>query len=296
MKKHAFLIVAHADPRMLQLLISLLDDERNDIFVLIDAASPLDPSALETTRSSLTLVPRMRVYWSGFSLIQAELNVLRAAVNAGRYHYYHLLSGSDLPLVCPATLHERLDDSSLEYVDIDPGCEDFAHWKVGYYHFLVETRPYRSWWAYRMLGHALVRLQAIARIDRTRNLGMRLQHGSAFFSITHDFAQYVLEREPWVRAHFHYVLVGEEVFLPTLAANSPFASRIAGRNGLKTGNLRYIDWTRHRGNSPYTFRMPDYEELREASRQYLFARKFNRAVDVEVIDAIGQALRSRSCL
>ena len=265
------------------------------MFLLVDAASDLDPAALETRRSSLVLVPRIRVYWSGYSLIQAELNVLRAA-SLGRYHYYHLLSGSDLPLVSPDCMHQRLEDSQLEYVDVDPGGEEFAHWKVGYYHLLVETRHYRTCRTYRRLGHALVKLQALAGIDRTRNSGMRLHHGSAFFSITHDFAQYILERESWVKSHFHHTLVGEEVFVQTLAMSSPFQSRVAGRNDLQTGNLRYIDWRRKQGNSPYTFTMSDYDELREASRQYLFARKFNRAVDQAIVEAVADALSAKGAL
>ena len=35
--KHAFLILAHTDFAVLQLLIASLDDSRNDIFVHVDA-------------------------------------------------------------------------------------------------------------------------------------------------------------------------------------------------------------------------------------------------------------------
>jgi hypothetical protein len=237
----------------------------------------------------------MPVYWGGFSLIQAELNLLKAAVSNG-YHYYHLLSGSDLPLVSQECLHERLEESDLEYVDIDPGCEWFAHWKAGYYHLLVETRLYRKSWAYRQLGHALVRLQALAGIDRSRKNGLQYLHGSAFFSITHAFAGYVLDREGWVRRNFHHTLIGEEVFMQTLLMSSPFQSTLAGRGALKTGNLRYIDWSRKAGNSPYTFRMSDLEELRNASQHYLFARKFNRSLDPEIVETIVTRLRTTGTL
>jgi len=237
----------------------------------------------------------MPVYWGGFSLIQAELNVLRAALNNG-YHYYHLLSGSDLPLVSQDCLHARLEDSELEYVDVDPGCESFAQWKAGYYHLLVETRMYRKSWAYRQLGHVLVKLQAMAGIDRGRKDGLRYLHGSAFFSITHAFAEYVLEREDWIRRTFHHTLIGEEVFMQTLLMGSPFHSRLAGRGPLKTGNLRYIDWGRKSGNSPYTFRMSDLDELKDASRHYLFARKFNRALDPEIVDTIIGRLTAEGAL
>jgi len=284
-KKHAFLVIAHQDQRLLQQLVSLLDDDRNAVYVLIDSKSNLQGHVLSTKYASLTLMPKVPVYWGGVSTIGAELDVLRAA-SAGGYHYYHLISGADLPIVSQDRLHDRLEDSDLEYVDVDPGCEAFARWKVAYYHPLVETRPYRRCWPYRMIGHAFIKLQAKVGIDRTRRTRTRFSHGSAFFSITHALAQYVLERERWVRARFKYTVTCDEVFIQTLAMRSPFQSRIAGRNGLKTGNLRYIDWERKDKNSPYTFRMTDLDELKEASEHYLFARKFNRAVDHEIVDTI----------
>jgi hypothetical protein len=295
LKKHACLIVAHKDLHLLQQLISLLDDDRNDVYVQIDSASSLHPEALRTAQSKLTILPRMRVYWGGLSLIQAELRLLRAA-SAGAYHYYHLLSGSDLPLVSPECLHERLEDSNLEYVDIDPACESFARWKVGPYHFLVETRPYRTSRTYRILGHALTKVQALVGIDRTRKSKMPYYHGSAFFSITHAFAEYVLRRERWVNARFRHTLIGEEVFMQTLLMRSPFQTSLAGRGSHKTGNLRYIDWSRKDKNSPYTFRISDYRELKDASRQYLFARKFNRVVDHDIVDTIVNRIRAEGAL
>jgi len=295
LKRHAFLIVAHQDLRHLQQLISLLDHDRNDIYLQVDSQGGLRTDTLATKRSSLTVLPPMPVYWGGLSLIQAELNVLRAAFNNG-YHYYHLLSGSDLPLVSQECLHARLEESDLEYVDIDPGCESFAHWKVAYYHLLVETRFYRRFWAYRLLGHALVKLQALAGIDRTRKTGLQVLHGSAFFSITHAFAEYVLDREDWVRRNFHHTLIGEEVFMQTLLMSSPFRGKLAGRGPLRSGNLRYIDWSRKSGNSPYTFTMRDYEELKEAGRQYLIARKFNRSVDPEIVETIVARLSTHGAL
>lgn len=285
MKRHAYLIVAHRDQQHLQQLVSLLDDDRNDIYLQVDSRGGLRTDALSTTRSSLVALPPRPVYWGGFSLIRAELDTLKTAFPRG-YHYYHLLSGSDLPLVTQGCVHNRLEHSDLEYVDIDVGSESFAHWKAGYYHLLVETPWYRTSWICRQLGHAMVSVQAFAGIDRARACSLRYLHGSAFFSITHAFAKYVLDREAWIRRCFHHTLIGEEVFMQTLLMSSPFRSKAAGRGSLKSANLRYIDWERRLKNSPYTFRMSDYDELREASRHYLFARKFSRALDPEIVDRI----------
>lgn len=43
--KHAFLIYAHEDPFVLHILLNLLDDERNEIFLHID---PRQQEAMQT--------------------------------------------------------------------------------------------------------------------------------------------------------------------------------------------------------------------------------------------------------
>lgn len=35
-EKHAYLILAHNDPKVLELLVRLLDDSRNDIYIHVD--------------------------------------------------------------------------------------------------------------------------------------------------------------------------------------------------------------------------------------------------------------------
>ncbi len=42
-------------------------------------------------------MPRHRISWGHFAMVEAELELLRAAVPGG-YDYYHLLSGVDVPV------------------------------------------------------------------------------------------------------------------------------------------------------------------------------------------------------
>lgn len=266
-------------------LLSLLADERNDVYLQSDAKGSLQLDQLALRHPRLIILPPMRICWAAFSMIQAELNLLRRAVN-GRYHYYHLLSGSDLPLVGQDVIHARLEHSDEEYVDFAPEYNEFARFKAAYYHFLLETANYRKNRLFHVIRHGLVRLQMLVGLDRSRKSGEVFYHGSTWFSITHPLAQYVLEQEPWIARTFRYCLSCDEVFLQTLVMKSPFQARLhAPRDGM-TGNLRHIDWRRRDGNSPYTFRMTDWEELVRAGGTACFARKFSRAVDSSIIDAL----------
>jgi hypothetical protein len=77
---------------------------------------------------------------------------------------------------------------------------------------------------------------------------------------------------------------------------SPFKSKLSGSDSSKTRNLRYYDWKRKNKNSPYTFKMSDYEELKEASKRAFFARKFHRAIDQEIVDSIVNRIIDKGAL
>lgn len=102
MGKHAYLIIAHNKFEQLKMLCEMLDFEQNDIYMHIDAhVTDFDADSFRPSlrHSKMKFAERTRVNWGGYSQIQAELNLLKAAANSGEdYSYYHLLSGADLPL------------------------------------------------------------------------------------------------------------------------------------------------------------------------------------------------------
>jgi hypothetical protein len=295
LKKHAYLVTAYQERDQLEQLLRLLDDERNDVYLQVDSKGSLSVDNLALNKSRLIILPSFPIYWGGFSFIQAILNLLQAA-SVNRYHYYHLVTGSDLPLVSQDRVHSFLENSDLEYVAFAPQDQNIAHWKAAYYHVLVETGLYHTWWVYRMFGHFLVKLQSVMGVDRSRKTNECYHHGSTYFSITHGLVEYVLTRQSWVKESFHHTLACDEVFLQTLLMKSPFRSKIAGTGSNGIANLRYIDWSRRKKNSPYTFRMSDYERLREAGRNCLFARKFSRTVDHILVDTIVERIKNTGVL
>jgi hypothetical protein len=295
-KNHAYLITAYTNRPQLEQLLSLLDDERNDVYLQVDSKGSIAVDGLSLRQSRLIILPPFPMYWGGFSVIQAELNMLRAA-SAHSYHYYHLLTGGDLPLVSQDTVHARLEDSEAQYVDFAERQKASAHWKAAYYHLFVETKLYARSRPFRIVaGHGLVKAQALLGIDRSRKTKETYYHGSSYFSITHHLVEHVLAQEPWIRRTFHYTLACDEVYLQTLIMKSSFRAQVACRDSGQAANLRYIDWTRRDRNSPYTFRMADYEELVEASRHHLFARKFSTTVDAAIVNTIVRRIKDDGCL
>lgn len=94
--KHAFLVMAHKDDEVLRALMRILDDERNDIFIHMDAKKggwEENHLLASVSKAGIFLIPRIRVTWGGYSQIACELSLLNSAVANGHYSYYHLLSG-----------------------------------------------------------------------------------------------------------------------------------------------------------------------------------------------------------
>jgi hypothetical protein len=295
LKKHAYLITAYDNRYQLEQLLSLLDYEKNDVYLQVDSKGTLSVDNLTLHKASLFILPSFPIYWGAFSMIQAELNLLKAAAEK-RYHYYHMITNGDLPIVSQETIHEYLENSDLEYVDFLPEEKHWAHYKAAYYHFFLDSKLYLKYVFIRGLRYILVKLQSVCGIDRTKRTHEDFYTGSTYFSITHSLVEYVLAQQSWIKDTFHHALACDEVFLQTLIMKSPFKSKLSGSDSGKTKNLRYIDWIRYRKNSPYTFRMSDYEELKEASKHAFFARKFHRSVDSEIVDCIVEKIKNKMVL
>ena len=99
-ERHAYLIMAHNNPYTLSRLLELLDDARNDIYIHVDLKSknfPINELKNKVKASNIIFIPRKKVGWGGYSMIDAEIRLIECAAN-GKYMYYHLISGVDLPL------------------------------------------------------------------------------------------------------------------------------------------------------------------------------------------------------
>lgn len=107
--KHAYLIIAHNEFEVLRLLVSALDDQRNDIYVHIDKKVKSMPE-LHTSNSRLyVLDKRVDVRWGHVSQIESELVLFETACLNGPYERYILLSGVHLPIKTNTYIHEFFD-------------------------------------------------------------------------------------------------------------------------------------------------------------------------------------------
>lgn len=281
-KKHAYLIIAFNNWSVLEKLIRLLDHERNDIYIHINSAvEDFDFDYFERIpkKSKLYYTERFHTEWGTPKLMVAQMYFLQMAHGIENYQYYHVLSGACMPLKTQDEIHDFFDkNNGKEFVHFTskPPIEKRIYERYAYDHRFHKYIRGESMLRRIVLGTFLeniyVGIQKLCRVDRQKHNPYELCFGSSWFSITDEFAFYILEHWDYLLNNFKHTFAPDEIYVQTLCYNSKFKDRLYMDNmdDDYRASQRYIDWKR--GN-PYTFTINDYEELMNSG--CLFARKFD---------------------
>lgn len=305
--KHAYLVMAHHKPELLQLLLDALDDERNDIFVHIDKKSQdfMPKDQFRTSKSALVCIPSMEVNWAGYSQIQCELNLLKAAVNHGEYQYFHLMTGASYPLKSQNYIHEFFEhNAGREFIDFTRVDKTalLRVTKVWYFNEIgkmpfnfipdnryIPTDVSRNVRNKLLFRNLWVNTQAKLHYDRLRIRGYEPKKGLAYWSITQDFARYIVKHEKLIKKLFAHSVGGDEFFIQTMVFNSPFKNNVFSY--LPGGCMRTSTWDLEEAGHArcdHNFNKSDIDYLLNSSD--LFALKFESDDGVEIIEAIRDSI------
>lgn len=287
MNKHAYMIIAHNELGLLQKLVSALDCPENDIYIHFDKSRYTEEvNRITAVHSKLTIVSEIAVHWGSYSMVRCELLLLKLATRTP-HSYYHLLSGVDLPLKSPREIYSFFESSGKQFVHFF-GPEFLEKHEDWVYYRHISAEKFRSgrnglenkWFEVSdRLGVICQKL-----LGRKKKLHFaQLRKGAQWFSITEDFARYILSMEDVINEDFKDSYIPDEIVVPTVLANSPWRDDQANpdRFGAWEQTMRCIDWER---GGPYTFTIEDLEFLRNSG--CMFARKFSTAKDSEIIDAL----------
>lgn len=296
MKKHAYLIIAHNEFYILEKLIKLIDNEKNDIFLHIDKkVKKFDFKKFErmVKKSNLYFTKRIDVVWASSSQIKCELLMLEEATKKGNYSYYHLISGVDLPIKSQEYIHDFFDNCGnkefIHYRDYDK-LESHLIPRVKYYHLFVSAfrdKSFKGKIKYKFYN-LFMKIQYKLKINRAKNNNYR--SGANWFSITDDCARYIVKNKKEILKQYKYTRCADEIFLQSLILNTKYFDNLYLKS--KDNNesiMRLIDWNR---GKPYTFKLEDYEEL--INSDMLFARKFSTKDNKKLIDKIYEKIKGDS--
>lgn len=298
--KHAFLIIAHGNWEQLKILLKQLDSESVDIFMHIDkkVKNPPINELLDCVKlSSLKIYQKYKVYWGSFELVESELFLLKNA-NEYNYDYYHLLSGMDL-MIKPMRIVKDFFEKNKGYEFIHFDTEERMksdreiQRRTKLYHLFTN---YRRRYKYNFLNSFFTFLERISMVlqmfigvNRNKNYNEVIKYGSQWFSITDNFAKYVIDNEDKIYSIFRKTKCSDELFMQTLIYNSKYKDNLYSKkfDNECIANVRLIDISnRGKNGSPYIWKYSDYDELNNS--KCLFARKFDINIDKSIVDKIIQ--------
>ncbi len=273
--KHAYLILAHQQFDLLDLLISCLDDERNDLFIHFDKKVSELPNLKIKSARLFILEERIDIRWGDVSMMNAELLLLSEALKKGSYAYLHLLSGSDLPLKSQDYIHRFFaEHNGKQFLGYYNGGADSSRLerKVQRRHIFSDSFKGSGLFFHmkRILRFLFLRFQFLFGLRRNEQI--EFKKGTQWFSITSEFAQYILKNQKDLSYIYADSYCCDEIFMQTLLWHSPFAKDIFDTQNEARGCMRFIGW---KDNQLLDFTEKDRETLLQSDA--LFARKFNNS-------------------
>lgn len=266
--KFAFLITAHKNTKLLGYLLRMIDSEDHDIYIHWDLKAPVPPGLCEMVKKShLTIVEeRYDVRWGSISQVKAEYALFKAAFNSGvHYDYYHLMSGTDLPIKSNEYFQSFFSKhSGMNFVGF---CKATARERVEYKHVFVNCLRKRD----RIRTYCdkiYVALQKLLGIKNPALKDISIAKGTNWCSVTEDFVKALIDKEQWVIGAFSKTKNPDEHYKQTIAINGALYSTMFDTDDEYNGCGRLIDWSR---GGPYCWEIGDLEEILKSDR--LFCRK-----------------------
>lgn len=279
--------MAHNNWNILKLLLKSLDREENDFYIHIDSkVKSFDKDALTNTvsKSNCYFIARKSVKWADYSQIDVTLDLLQEAKNNDSYSYYHLLSGTDMPIKPAKYIYDYFENSGKEYIGVASwGGKKYVDRRVKFYHLLPKIKLFRKSKFLKGLDRILEYPQKLMKIDRTKRSNFVFCDGWQWFSITNDFCNYILSERENIKEKFDYTLCPDELVFTSFVYNSKYKENLAAFGDLLNGSMRYIDWNR---GTPYTWGQDEKDFNLLIESPYLFARKFDENVNFEIVQKI----------
>ena len=265
--KHAYLIIAHNEFEVLQLLVSALDDVQNDFFIHFDKKVRKLPQLFCQHSRLFVLENRVDVRWGSVSQIKCEMLLFEEARQMGSYDYYHMISGTHLPLKSVAELDLFFQDMK-GYCVLTGFVKDTEYQETLKIHrinlFLRHYASPRPWLSRvsQFVWKSCIALQRVLHVQVNR--GESFYKASNWLSLTEEAVDMLLLRKKAILRKYRYTLCGDEFFVPSELMNSPLKDMIKNDDCLLKQEMQ-------RAN-PRVYSLSEWDGLKKTA--YLFARKF----------------------
>ena len=316
----AFLVLNHRPPaQLLRLLRTLRSGDRDAPLVVHHDRfrSNFNESALEPLGSAHLLTSDVPVKWGDFSIVDVYWQSLAWMLEHVEFDWVVVLSAQDYPIKPLRALEDMLSQSDADVFMHAEKIDDIAYGRGRWerrrrYLYQYRDRPAAPVPAHagvlHRVGHltqefvfaSLNILQPYVHFYKLpdglpRCVGVRARstpfsatfpcwYGPDRSTLSHRAAEVVVatsRRRPEYVAYYRKTMLPDESATATIVCNAPELK-------IEPRDLHHIRWTRARSGHPDVFGVADLPELL-ASPCY-FARKFDIAQDIDVLDRLDQAI------
>ena len=242
--KHAFLMMAHKQPELIERIIERLEAPNHYIYIHYDLkGTDFDKiEAICKTHQNMFLLERKNVRWGMFSQTLCEIEGFRAMIlSDNHYDYYHLISGQDYPCVKIETFDSFFEDNNgKSFMKLDSDEETVEYRKNKF--------PYRleKWYLNDKLDVSLCGVKLYKLANRLSKIIPRPYStmdsiwGWNWFSVTYNVLEYCMN---YLNVHteylkrFKHTLASDELIFSTII--KPVASEL---NVELNNALRFVEW------------------------------------------------------
>ncbi|WP_300017547.1 DUF5928 domain-containing protein [uncultured Roseobacter sp.] len=273
MAKIAFILLCHKDPDAIIRQAEKLTAAGDYMAIHFDARA--NPEHYQKIRKALNgnanvtfARKRVKCGWGEWSLVQATLNAVQAAVDAyPRATHFYMLSGDCMAIKTAEYTHQFLDENdadfieSFDYFESDWIKTGMKEERLIYRHFFNERK-------HKHLFYASMDLQRRLKLDRKLPDDIQIRIGSQWWCLRRETVEKMLdflkERRDVMR-FFATTWIPDETFFQTVVPH------LVPETEIRSRTLTFLMFTDY--GMPVTFYNDHYDML--ISQDYLFARKIS---------------------
>ncbi len=273
MAKIAFILLCHKDPEAIIKQAQRLTAAGDYISIHFDASANAGhyvriTGKLAGNPNVAFVQGRVKCGWGEWSLVEATLLAVEAAVNAfPRATHFYMLSGDCMSIKSAGYAKSFLDNDDVDYIE----CFDFfaSDWiktgmkgdRLSYRHFFNERK-------HKFLFYANVNLQRKLGLSRKIPADLLVMIGSQWWCLRRRTVEWILEfclARPDVVRFFRTTWIPDETFFQTLVPH------LVPEHEIRARTLTFLMFTDY--GMPVTFYNDHYDLL--LSQDFLFARKIS---------------------
>lgn len=308
-----YIVLVHKNPKQVQRLINRLETPNCNFYIHIDKAVNATPffNVLSNRKNIFFIEDKQREYgtWGDIGIVRATINTLSQIVKDNRNGYCVLMSGQDYPLQNNQSINDffklnyganYIETFSIPYKSgwgNDGGLNRLYQYKINLSNermdFIQIPSLFEKIFYKKQTIHKLLKLVKKKRLTSLLKLlikrkfphNLKPYGGGQWWAFPIETVQEILNfihSNPKYTSYHKDTLLPDEIFFHSILMKL----KETNPNLIIKPSITYVNWTRKNTPLPVTFKIEDSEELRRASENHLFARKFDIEINEQILDNI----------